>query len=492
MATARHLHLLGATGQFRTASYDNRDYIVVPVIALMEGVIHAVNAATPEFVPITSLAAAPSGWDGRPVVLRHPTKNGVQISANDPAILEAQGLGSIFKTCIKGKKLCLEAWIDPAKAEKIGAGKMLERIKNGEQIEVSVGAFVTTLESPGEHNGKKYRAQWKEITPDHLAFLPEGVGACSLSMGCGAHRAAALNTTHLVTAEAFEVLGDFGSTELERLALKILASKYKDCETCGGTGQVKDGDKQQDCPTCGGNGEIRAAAGARHNTEDVRLIQTVHDHAVSLGADCKPELREMRAACGCQGETMTKTERIAALMANAFNPLKNQKALEAIDEKELTTLEAHCESAAKSAADLKAATEKQTADLKAATEKVATTEAALKAAESKQLTEEQFMAAAPASVKSIITQHQAREAAEKTALITSLKTAAAGVYSEEELKAMDNAQLIKLASLAKAELPADFSGQGIPIPRTAASGEDFSTPDPYEAGLKVLKAATVN
>jgi hypothetical protein len=45
----REIRLLGATGQVRTEMVDGREHLVVPVIALMEGVIHAVNAEVPEF-----------------------------------------------------------------------------------------------------------------------------------------------------------------------------------------------------------------------------------------------------------------------------------------------------------------------------------------------------------------------------------------------------------------------------------------------------------
>src|SRR5262252_5208585 len=80
----RQLHVLGATGQFRIETLDGREHLVVPVVALKEGVIHAVNAATPEFVPMSALAVAPQGWNGRPLVLGHPSRNGIKISANDP------------------------------------------------------------------------------------------------------------------------------------------------------------------------------------------------------------------------------------------------------------------------------------------------------------------------------------------------------------------------------------------------------------------------
>ena len=65
------------------------------------------------------------------------------------------------------------------------------------------------------------------------------------------------------------------------------AMKYSECEMCGGTGQVKDGDHQKDCPTCEGEGKMRAAAGARHSASDTSLIQSSHDAMVALGARCE-------------------------------------------------------------------------------------------------------------------------------------------------------------------------------------------------------------
>lgn len=189
MRESRQLRVLGSLGQIRTATYDNRAFLVVPVVALMEGVIHAINAPVPEFVPLKALSAALQGWNGRPCVLGHPARDGRQISANDPTVLEASGIGSIFKSRITKNKLVMEAWIEERKVGRLD-GRLLSRLKSGEPVEVSVGAFVTTDTASGVHNGKPYRAVWREIQPDHLAFLPQGVGACSIEMGCGAHRAA--------------------------------------------------------------------------------------------------------------------------------------------------------------------------------------------------------------------------------------------------------------------------------------------------------------
>ena len=195
----RNLHLLGATGLTRTEMYDGREHLVVPVVALREGVIHAVNAKNPEFVGVAALSVSPQSWNGRPLVLGHPAKDGRQISANDAHVLEAQSFGQIFNARVAGPKLLMDAYIDPVKAEKIGGASLLQRLRDGEMCEVSVGAYVTTSQKNGTYNGKAYKAEWVGISPDHLAFLPDSRGACSNEMGCGAPRMAML-----VTAEGYE------------------------------------------------------------------------------------------------------------------------------------------------------------------------------------------------------------------------------------------------------------------------------------------------
>lgn len=216
----RELHLLGAVGPIRAEIYDGREHLVVPVVALMEGVIHAVNAPDAEFVSAECLSTQTYGWNGRPVVLGHPTRDGRQISANDPAVLEQHKFGTVFQSHMNGKRLGMEAWIDPKRLEVLGQHDLLKRIRAGEPIEVSVGAFVKTLAGDGNFNGKAYKASWKEITPDHLAFLPKTRGACSLEMGCGAHRVAEElraaegeigYETYQVTDEGLTALGGPGS-----------------------------------------------------------------------------------------------------------------------------------------------------------------------------------------------------------------------------------------------------------------------------------------
>lgn len=195
----RSLHLQGATGTVRSETWEGREHLVVPVVALQEAVIHAVNAQTPEYVPQGPLAASVGQWNGHPLVVGHPVKNGQQISAHSPEG-RATNFGFIRQSSMTGARLAMEAMVDVARLEKLGERQFLADLRAGKPIEVSVGAFVNANAKSGTFGGKSYVGEWTSIQPDHLAFLPKGTGACSIAMGCGAHRAAML-----VTAEGFEI-----------------------------------------------------------------------------------------------------------------------------------------------------------------------------------------------------------------------------------------------------------------------------------------------
>lgn len=652
----RELHLIGATGTVRTETYDGREFLIVPVIALMEGVIHAINADTPEFVPADRLAAAAPSWNGRSLVIGHPTKDGHQISANDPVVLQRQAFGTVFASRMNGQKLSMDAWVDVKRLETLGQHDFLARLRAGDPIEVSVGAFVRTNAEEGEYHGKRYLARWTDIVGDHLAFLPNGRGACSLEMGCGAHRAA----SYLVTAEGMRALDNpeginqyskgqtvrfdgksadgkvqgsmnvkivdphsnadkvtrttttgkksrsyegqhihiptatvensrgtqfeayhhtLKGAEMNKRSLRErvkaliaraaqpydspseaaseeaaeligyqtmktlldqVSAAYDDAQTLvddlisdevdDPTETAVDEEAEEEveaarleslqtlCSTMISalsnvmsmtyklqlpdlpdyndvryNEALRTALGARNSKADMKIIQASHDatheahgHAVALGATCNGMklLAEKTCACGgssAKGEDMTKAERVAALLKNEHNPLKDQKALEAATDDSLKALETHCENAAtlKATADKIAADDKAKADAEAAKLKAAED---AKKPEIKSLSEEDFMKMAPPSIKALIEDKKAEDAARKTGLIASLKVAQT-VYSEDELKAMDMPQLSKIAQLADVKTP-DFSGRGVPIQRAASETDVYANPpDGYALAL---------
>lgn len=178
---------LAQTAELRTAQFRGREHLVVPVVAMVgNSIVRPMNSEDAELVPSEVLRRAPIGWDGRPVVMGHPTDgNG---SANRPRTLENLSFGQLFNTRFHDGRLKTEAWIDVEAATALGGDskRVLERVRNHETVEVSIGAWIT-----GEHvdDTGGFGFVWTEVVPDHLAMLPEDArGACSVDMGCGAPR----------------------------------------------------------------------------------------------------------------------------------------------------------------------------------------------------------------------------------------------------------------------------------------------------------------
>ncbi len=242
-------------------------------------------------------------------------------------------------------------------------------------------------------------------------------------------------------------------------------------------------------------------------------VQQMHDHSVALGANCYPAATAKTACSHCGGQTpttasttpivegeidMTKTERIAALLANKHNLVKDQKALEAATDETLSALEGHCESqkvaeekAIKDAADAKIA---EDAKVAAAAKKVADeTEAAKLAAAAAQkvtsdepLTEAEVMAVLPKRLKDMISRQEAQETARHTELVALMK-AAQTEYTEEELKVMELSQLERMSRIARVPAPViDFSGRG--TPRATEDANAVPAPPNFNERVRAARA----
>jgi hypothetical protein len=83
-----------------------------------------------------------------------------------------------------------EAWLDIDRTRAVDP-RVLADIEAGRDVEVSTGLTLDEETAPdgAVHNGKggptPYRATARNFRPDHLAILPDSVGACSLKDGCG-------------------------------------------------------------------------------------------------------------------------------------------------------------------------------------------------------------------------------------------------------------------------------------------------------------------
>ena len=170
---------LDESGDNRREVFEGVEYLVVPVVMIVEGVL---NDA---LVPSVEFGRHVEAWNGRPVVIEHPVVDGVPVSANQPHILERSSIGQLFGAQAPNGKLKAEAWLNVDKARRIGYGEVIDRVEAGEILEVSTGYFPDIEARAGEHNGEGYNVVHRNIRPDHLAFLLQDEGACSVSDGCG-------------------------------------------------------------------------------------------------------------------------------------------------------------------------------------------------------------------------------------------------------------------------------------------------------------------
>lgn len=166
----------------RTEEWDGEEYIVVPVTMMVEGV-HS-GSHGPILHTAEELGHMPESWDGIPVTIGHPKVDGVYVSANSPEVLTDWAVGQIFNTNMDGDALKAEAWLKLSVMQESHAD-LLEKIEEGEIVEVSVGVFSDEEMTPGVYEEENYSAIARNHRPNHLALLPDEIGACSIADGCG-------------------------------------------------------------------------------------------------------------------------------------------------------------------------------------------------------------------------------------------------------------------------------------------------------------------
>ncbi len=176
-------YLLNFASGVRKAKRGGRDYLVAPVTLIASGVLN--GSRGPLYYPVEEVAHNPSGWNGMPLVLRHPTVNGQPVSARNPQVLEECEVGQVFNVYYSDK-LRGEAWFDVAACNKADR-RIIPALKQGKALEVSTGLFAEYEDAPegAAFNGTVYTHTVRNIRPDHLALLLDESGACSVKDGCG-------------------------------------------------------------------------------------------------------------------------------------------------------------------------------------------------------------------------------------------------------------------------------------------------------------------
>lgn len=177
------LNQLALSKAIRTTA-DGVDYLVVPAIAAKEGVMNG------KFYSAAELEMFANTWNGVPVPVGHPKDaDGNFVSANSPDVESTANIGRFYNVSFSTNSSTLqgELWINIDKATRLGFGELVTRLEGGEIMNVSTGLFSNMVDEVGEFDGVPYSQIATNIRPDHLALLPNELGACSVSDGCGTH-----------------------------------------------------------------------------------------------------------------------------------------------------------------------------------------------------------------------------------------------------------------------------------------------------------------
>lgn len=191
---------LKATAKPRHEELEGRDHLVVPCIMAKVGVLP--GSGGPLFYPAEELSRSVPAWNMKPVTVYHPTDStGKGISAATLEVINKRKVGILLNTRFEDDALKTEVWLDVEKA-KVVDNRVLEFIEESKVMEVSIGLFTDNVGDEGEFKGTKFNATATNYRPDHLALLPDQIGACSVADGAGLLRnAAQANTAEALLAQ---------------------------------------------------------------------------------------------------------------------------------------------------------------------------------------------------------------------------------------------------------------------------------------------------
>ena len=162
----------------RKETMDGIDYVVFPVVAIVEGVHNDM------LYPASELEKFVESWNGIPVTVGHPKDpKGIPLSANSPDIVEKYMTGRFWNATFSDLKLKGEVWLDEKKTKSM-APHILDIITIG-KMEVSTGLWAEGEGGSGTWNDQEYTETLINYRPDHLALLPNEEGACNWDDGCG-------------------------------------------------------------------------------------------------------------------------------------------------------------------------------------------------------------------------------------------------------------------------------------------------------------------
>jgi len=423
----------------RRETLQGRQYVVAPMAMLTEGV-HAGSGGALLYRGTECKKAAPA-WNMKPIVVYHPEINGQGVSACDPDILERQQVGMLMNTRWNGK-LRAEAWIDEEQARAVDE-RVLCALETNQVMEVSTGLFTDNVGEPGEWEGEAYVAEATNHQPDHLALLPDKIGACSVADGAGllqlneAAEFAGVDVTRLLEHGMDDLRRTVGNAMSHSNTREALSQVLRERFGVGKETYVYVVDVYDDFVVY----EVEAGVGGGGGSTLYRIAYTDDKTSITLSTEDPVEVvrvTEYRTAGGGEfvgntrilkeDEGMDKKQLVDALITNAATQWEegDRDALMALDEGALAKM------------------------APVAMEEPAVPEGDDSAPEPKDVpvTMEAYVAAAPEEYRDVLQNGLAAHKAAKDALIKQITDNSANKFSPEFLATKGLEELSGLAALA--------------------------------------------
>ena len=446
--------------QCRVDNLEGVEHTVVPMVILTEGV-HA-GSLGPLYYSKKELSKTPAVWNHKPVVVYHPTMNGVGVSACDPVIINSRKVGVMMNTRYEDGKLKSEAWLRKDRANVVDE-RIMAAVENKEMMELSTGVYVDVEEKEGEFGGEVYKGLAVNYRPDHLALLPDQIGACSIADGAGFLRNAAHehNLPMDVLQKALAKLG-FTSNELSHSDIHVALGDALRARLGNGVGSPPDiwvMDVFSNFVVYENGGTL------------FRLGYTSNDSEVQLSDETPVEVEKVSEYRTVQNvnerqKTMNKKELIAAIVGNAKWSEKDLDVLGNMTVEQLSALvEAQKANPALKIAigdspvknEDPPATKPAVPDPTAKPVPAATpakgseAPAANSKQETKIITVAEFVGNAPAEVQEVLNESMAMMNEEKGKIVAAILANKANSFTEEELKTRPLGELRKMAQLMSVE-----------------------------------------
>src|SRR3990167_6922789 len=470
-------NLLPAKCRFDTM--EGREYIVVPMVILTEGV-HA-GSGGPLLYPSDELSKTPVAWNHKPVVVYHPEMNGVGISACNPTIITTRKVGVMMNTVFEKGKLRSEAWIEKSRADLVDP-RIMQAVEKNEMMELSTGVFIDEDPKEGEWKGEVYTAIARNYRPDHLALLPDKIGACSIADGAGFLRNEVKKNPQ-IQAALQKLLAMVGLTENEmsfsNVRETLTTALRKRFNTSGPDGPflfVED---------VYSNFVIYELTGKLF-----RLGYSASDAGVALSDETPIEVMrvtEYRTVQGAfvgnqdqsQKGSMDKKKLVDAIIANSKEAWKEEdrEKLMALSEGQLTVIPNLLTASAKHGEEVDAAKEEDLKKGKKPSENQSSEPATQN--EPKVVTLQDYVSQAPKELQEVLTNSLALHNEERARLVDVITTNKNNIFAKEDLEKKSLMELKAIARLAAGDLVTPripvFSPQG-PTPTGNQVEEPLEVP----------------